>query len=775
MNLKVLVLGLLFLAYITCGVCGYIITSPGTYEVGVNISEGDDVHIKTDNVHIIGNGKNIGIVYIKLSDSKNITIVNLTMKELYIKGYDNNKINLSNVDISGGQYGIYIYKCSGNKISGSISKVSGGRYGICIYKGSSNTISEVNGDISGAKYDGIYIYGSSNKISGSISKVSGGRHGIYVYKNNNIIAGNMSVVGSGGTGIYIEGKENVIDGINGDIIGKNNNGIYIYGSSNKIIGNISKVSGRGYGVYIYYGDNNVISDVSGEVTGTKEDGIRIYRGSGNKISGSISKVSGGRYGICIYKGSSNTISGVDYIPSSGYNSNGNLIYHCRIYGGTYSVYSNSYLTAYYNYIDNNIIYTKNDKIHSKSEVTYYLNETAYFNGEKDLFKIIIPEEDVEHYGISTSGLKKYTNYLGNQYNGLTGNDTNCDGIIDDKNYTYNRKVLDEYPLIGKPSIINRDDLEMVDISPEKYIISNGKYLIIYQNKPCAIILTIRNNGNVDESNISVGLYSNDSLIDNTYININAGGTKTVTLYWTPIATGIYTLKGFVDNDNKINESNEDNNKKEITVEVVNITLDFNYTRPTVINKNITFTPIISGINTTNVGNIDLIWDFGDGSCIKSTYPNKVVHKYNDVGDYTVTLTAAIMGINISVSHVLIISEKSNYPPIAKFSFTTNGMNVTFNASESYDIDGHIVRYVWDFGDGNITNTTSPIISHKYKESKTYTVRLTVVDDDGNTDSTIRFVLPNKKSSKSIPIPPQIQILTLIITLISIRYIMRGLE
>jgi len=40
----------------------------------------------------------------------------------------------------------------------------------------------------------------------------------------------------------------------------------------------------------------------------------------------------------------------------------------------------------------------------------------------------------------------------------------------------------------------------------------------------------------------------------------------------------------------------------------------------------------------------------------------------------------------------------NQAPVADFSYTTSDLTVTLDATESYDLDGTIVSYVWDFGD-----------------------------------------------------------------------------
>ena len=55
--------------------------------------------------------------------------------------------------------------------------------------------------------------------------------------------------------------------------------------------------------------------------------------------------------------------------------------------------------------------------------------------------------------------------------------------------------------------------------------------------------------------------------------------------------------------------------------------------------------------------------------------------------------------------------------------------VFFNASSSYDIDGEIVSYEWDFGDG--TTGIGRNIGHKYAYPGDYIVTLTLRDNDGN--------------------------------------------
>jgi parallel beta-helix repeat protein len=93
------------------------------------------------------------------------------------------------------------------------------------------------------------------------------------------------------------------------------------------------------------------------------------------------------------------------------------------------------------------------------------------------------------------------------------------------------------------------------------------------------------------------------------------------------------------------------------------------------------------------------------------------------------------------------SNKDNYPlmgtygpPNAHFTYTKQGMNVIFNASSSYDYDGNIVSYDWDFGDGS--NGSGYLLSHTYITIGSYLVVLTVTDNEGKQDTTSKIILIN---------------------------------
>lgn len=80
---------------------------------------------------------------------------------------------------------------------------------------------------------------------------------------------------------------------------------------------------------------------------------------------------------------------------------------------------------------------------------------------------------------------------------------------------------------------------------------------------------------------------------------------------------------------------------------------------------------------------------------------------------------------------------ANNPPVASFTYTTNDLTASFNASGSTDSDGSIVSYAWNFGDG--TTGSGVTTSRAYAAAGTYNVTLTVTDNAGATGTQSKSV------------------------------------
>ncbi len=82
------------------------------------------------------------------------------------------------------------------------------------------------------------------------------------------------------------------------------------------------------------------------------------------------------------------------------------------------------------------------------------------------------------------------------------------------------------------------------------------------------------------------------------------------------------------------------------------------------------------------------------------------------------------------------SGNSNVAPNAviangPFSSTTN-TGITMSSNGSSDPDGSISSYLWNFGDGSTSTAANP--THSYAAAGTYSIQLTVTDNQGATDS-----------------------------------------
>ena len=80
---------------------------------------------------------------------------------------------------------------------------------------------------------------------------------------------------------------------------------------------------------------------------------------------------------------------------------------------------------------------------------------------------------------------------------------------------------------------------------------------------------------------------------------------------------------------------------------------------------------------------------------------------------------------------------TNSSPVAAFTRDPWSGNapllVSFNGSSSYDSDGSIVSYEWNFGDGHSGVGETP--THTFHSAGTHSVKLTVTDTEGATNST----------------------------------------
>lgn len=143
------------------------------------------------------------------------------------------------------------------------------------------------------------------------------------------------------------------------------------------------------------------------------------------------------------------------------------------------------------------------------------------------------------------------------------------------------------------------------------------------------------------------------------------------------------------------------------------------------------------------------WDLGNGVTGTGAAIQAV---YSEAGTYTVTLTVTDnRGATNTQMLEINVSEDSNLPPSADFTLDPSSgpapLAVGFDGTNSSDVDGSIVSWAWNFGNGQ--NGTGPTPAAAiYTLPGTYNVTLTVTDNKGATGTLTKVVTVNPPPNQS---------------------------
>ena len=118
------------------------------------------------------------------------------------------------------------------------------------------------------------------------------------------------------------------------------------------------------------------------------------------------------------------------------------------------------------------------------------------------------------------------------------------------------------------------------------------------------------------------------------------------------------------------------------------------------------------------------------------------------------ILAALIAVGIGLLVLAGCFYVGNILPEAIFTVSTtlgdSPLAVDFDASSSYDLDGTITAYAWDFGPaqtpatGILANHTFTVVGVATGPAQVFTVVLTVTDNVGGTDTATRNITVNPK-------------------------------
>ncbi len=263
--------------------------------------------------------------------------------------------------------------------------------------------------------------------------------------------------------------------------------------------------------------------------------------------------------------------------------------------------------------------------------------------------------------------------------------------------------------------------------------------------------TVINSGAIIAPGVVVSLTSDIDEVARTVLDdLAPGGLGVATLRWTP-APGSHLVRVIVDPDGEVAETDESNNQMSITITVISpdlsvvpsdISIDPSYpteSSETTLRIVITNTEqLVAGpfkvhitVDGEDLGTREVAIGLVGGDNVTLELPwtsipgrhtfKVVVDPDGDVIEEDLSNNAASRSFSVNTRPRAILKDIDE-------GFKT-GDEVTFDASDSFDTDGRIRQYFFDYGDGTDSGWSFfATVTHVYKGPGEYEIRLYVRDE-----------------------------------------------
>ena len=654
---------------------------------------------------------------------------------------------------------------SDNNINISFNSILRNKNGIYLYSSNSNTI--FNNKIQNNNLNGVFL--NSSCLINVIKKNNvsqNGKHGIYLndYSNHQIISNNQ-IYYNKNSGVVLENCSMNLNTDRNTIIGNNNNGIMIIGSTNNVSKNIVSYNKKD-GIYLAADNNNTV--YNNTISHNAIAGIRMYNSTNDDIRNNLICYNN-NYGVFLDFFTINNVVYNNYFHDNEknaidkslnrnkwnvtYRSGVNIIKGPIVCGNYWDDYDEISEGA----IDNNF-----DGIADNTYTIYGLNvdRGPLLDTIQPRFSIPNASPISQTVGKNTNlsvtisdntKIKEaYINIIGP--NGQVQNRSITQNKIGDM-YYYNEKFSPTgnytfYFTAKDPRNWNQSINQTFSIQPgEKPIIKDNSPPTGKPSKHYTFNATVTSKNAVASDLQVTAVWSHAHIKNNTTMSLVSGNyfVGTVTL-----APSIETLSYHFYAIDKWGNSATTETKKIKIIDTESPVIHINRYGPSFEDLPNSYTFGATVTDDSIVSTVMIEYWYNSSSKMKTSmdsmgnnyYQKKIILDEKPQRLFCVIIASDVAG-----------NTNDTRNPIAHHSGPYSGFvlqEIKFNGSKSFDLDGTITSYSWDFGDGTTGNGS--IIKHAYFSSGVYTVTLTVTDDEGRTGT-------NQTSITILPFTRQLVSLT----------------
>ncbi len=742
----------------------------GNHRYGFQVLENTKFIMKNSELSQCGNNDSYPGLTIK-TDSTLIENCEINNNYIGVNHLSNTNNNIINCNISQNSYaGIKIYNGSNNNLI-KTSRFNNNGYGIFI--GSANNISISGCDFAGSTTAHLHISNSSDNDVDELRGVAGVHSLELAANSNNNKFNNCDLqFNSGNIATINDCKNNKFTDCNfttGSL-----NGVTLMGASNNTFNKCNMSKNSGWGIYIDMnnGEGNIIQ--SSVISDNIGEGVRIeFSESRNRVINS--RVANNSIGVYL-----KSSAGIDIVNS---NITTNTNYGLYFFTGAKNNILNTnisntptaiYFTkrSRYNYINDSVIYNSttfdlliegssnltsintifnkiNIDIRDSSNLTikWYLDaKVEDLKTSAPLENAIVAVKDALHSTYHTYYKTDDTGQL--DQTTLTESFMTSTSIFKHTPHRIQASKPGYVPEFQDVTVDTNQDLvfrlkERVLPHLPDFVIFNLSVSNItpLQNQEITIDATIFNNGteNLTGQDINVNFYvDNNTLIHSANISsLFINSYKHVITNWVVnLTNGSHVLRVEADAYNSTFELNETNNNQTLEMIVNTEPIAILYSNRTEVTslELIEFDARNSKDEVLEI--VAYLFDFGDGNTSNWINETIVEYGYPHPGTFNARLRVRDASGLMSKWSAKITITVANRRPIAGFTYSPELGYVTtsfaFEPNGSFDPDGIIASYSWEFGDGTNSAEASP--NHTFSDDITYQVQLTVFDDNGQNST-----------------------------------------